>query len=195
MFREEKVLADMDERGEILLAQGNQAWDRGDRQNAEALFRQLMEEYPDRPEGYNKVGVVMAESGQLNEAEQYFLRALAQDRSHAPALTNLGNIYLERGHTDQAIQHYMLALSSDPDYPAAHRNLSVAYRRQGRYYAFVSHFKRSQRLDDRRAREEFRRHRGQAGLSGRPPRLALPPWIWWVIAGIGVVIILTVFHR
>lgn len=188
-------MAELDERGEALLAQGNQAWDRGDRQTAESFFRQLMEEYPDRPEGYNKIGVVMAETGQLNEAEQYFLWALAQDRAHAPALTNLGNIYLERGSTDQAIQHYMLALTSDPDYPPAHRNLSVAYRKKGQYYAFVSHFKRSQRLDDRRAREEFRRRRHTPNATGGPIGMSLPPWLWWVFAGIGVLIILTVFHR
>jgi len=187
-------LAEWDERGQQLLTQGSQAWEQGDRGRAEALFNQLLDEFPDRPEGYNKLGVVCAEAGQLGQAEQYFLAAIAKDRLHAPALTNLGNIYLERGEVEQAVQHYMLALQSDPEYPPAHRNLGVAYRRQGKYSAFVSHFKRSQKLDDRRSREEYRKNRGQASRGARITR-PTPTFVWWIIAGIGVVIILTVFHR
>ncbi len=188
-------MAEWEEHGQALLQQGTDSWEKGDRAHAEELFNQVLEEFPDRPEGYNKVGVVLAETGRLSEAEQYFLRALTQDRAHAPALTNLGNIYLERGETDQAIQHYMLALQSDPDYPAAHRNMAVAYRRQGKYSSFVSHFKKSQKLDDRRAREQHRLRMGQARGGHRAPRVVIPSFVWWVLIGIGVVLILTVVHR
>lgn len=188
-------MADWQTEGRDLLAKGTQAWDRGDRLNAEAYFRQLTQEFPDRPEGYNKIGVVFAETGQLDEAERHFLLALTKDRGHAPALTNLGNIYLERGKTEDAIQHYLLALQNDPDYPAAHRNLGVAYRRQGRYYSYVSHFKRSQRLDGRKSRQELFRRSGSAfrstAKSGGP---TIPSFIWLIVAAIGVVIILSVFH-
>lgn len=186
-------MAQWDEQGQQLLNQGSQAWEQGNRLEAERLFNQLVEDYPERPEGYNKVGVILAQTGQLEQAEKYFLRAIAQDRMHAPALTNLGNIYLERGETEQAIQHYLLALQSDPEYPPAHRNLGVAYRRQGKYSAFVSHFKRSQKLDSRRSREELRKNRPQLPKGGH--MVQPPPYLWWIIAGVGVVIILTVFHR
>lgn len=162
---------------------------------AESFFRLLVQDYPKRPEGYNKLGMVMAETGHLEEAERYFLRALAQDRTHAPALTNVGNIYLERGETEQAIQHYLLALQNDPDYPPAHRNLGVAYKRQGRYSAYVSHFKRSQRLDNRRTREAFRL--GAKGASSGARRLMprIPSFVWLVFVLIGVALIVSVFHR
>ncbi|NMP20929.1 tetratricopeptide repeat protein [Sulfobacillus sp. DSM 109850] len=170
------------------MQEGTDAWTRGDRDTAERAFNRLLDEFPERPEGYNKVGVILADSGQLDEAEKYFLTALKWDRKYAPALTNLGNIYLERGEVERSIQHYLLALDSDPEYPPAHRNLSVAYRRQGRYSAFVSHYKRSQRLDNQRAREEIRRRGGF-----RMP--VIPPVVLWVAAAIGVVVILTVVHR
>lgn len=188
-------MSDWDDRGIGLLAQGNEAWDRGDRLNAERIFRQIVQEFPDRPDGYNKIGVLFAETGQLQDAEQYFLRALTQDRTHAPALTNMGNILLERGQIDEAIQHYLLALTSDPEYPAAHRNLGVAYRRQGKYHSYVSHFKRSQRLDNRRARDELRKKR--IGLSPAGPSAGprVPAVVWLILAVVGVVIILTVFRR
>ena len=189
-------MSEWDERAQSLLAEGSNAWDRGNRLQAEKLFRQVVQEFPNRPEGYNKVGVIFAETGQLQEAEQYFLMALTQDRSYAPALTNLGNILLERGQTDEAIQHYLLALQSDPDYPAAHRNLGVAYRRQGKYNSYVTHFKRSQKLDDRRVRDEMRRRRVTGGGRSTPaagPRI--PTFVWLILAAIGAVILLTVFRR
>ena len=190
-------MTDWDVKGQQLLEQGSKAWSRGDRAEAEALFNQLLDEYPDRPEGYNKVGVVLAETGQLEQAEQYFLTALSKDRMHAPSLTNLGNIFLERGDVDQAIQHYLLALQSDPEYPPAHRNLGVAYRRQRKYSAFVSHYKRAQRFEDRRERDAFRHRRGQAVRSPdgkRSTRPPLPSFVWWVLAGVGMIIILTAVH-
>lgn len=192
MCREDSVVAEWEETGEVLLAKGNKAWDTGNRPDAEAAFRQLLNDFPDRPEGYNKMGVVFAETGHLEEAEKYFLTALAQDRKHAPALTNLGNIYLERGQTDEAIQHYLLALQSDPEYPAAHRNLGVAYRRMGKYSAYVSHYKRSQRLAGRRERAETRRRlKGQASGGG----LQIPGFVWIIVAAIGAAIIVSVLHR
>lgn len=187
-------MSDWEEKGEILFNTGNAAWERGDLLNAEKLFRQLVQEFPDRPEGYNKIGVIFAETGQLQEAEQYFLRALAQDRAHAPALTNLGNIYLERGQNDEAVQHYMLALQTDPEYAAAHRNLGVAFRRQGRYSSYVSHFKRSQRLDNRQARDAVRKRRVSSAKDGAPA-IRIPSFVWLALAAVGVIVILTVFRR
>ncbi|MCY0878133.1 MAG: tetratricopeptide repeat protein [Firmicutes bacterium] len=188
-------MTDWDDEGQDLLQRGTEAWERRDRATAEALFSQLVQLFPDRPEGYNKLGVISAESGELKTAEEYFLRALSVDRRYAPALTNLGNIYLERGEVDQAIQHYYLALNSDPDYAPAHRNLSVAYRKQGKYAAFVSHFKRSQRLDVRRAHQEFRDQTRQTATGPLGRAATFPAWVWWVTAGIGVAILLTVFKR
>ncbi|MCY0899673.1 MAG: tetratricopeptide repeat protein [Firmicutes bacterium] len=187
-------MTDWEQYGEDLLRRGTLAWERRDRSTAEKLFTQLVQQFPERPEGYNKLGVLCADSGQLEAAEQYFLRALAADGRHAPALTNLGNIYLERGDVDQAIQHYLLALNHDPDYPPAHRNLSVAYKRQGKYSAFVSHFKRSQRLDARRAQEDIRARARVKDGDGRSMMAWVPPWLWWVAVAAGLLIILTVFH-
>ena len=188
-------MSEWDNRGQDLLNQGNNAWDKGERLKAEEFFRLLVQDFPERPEGYSKVGMIMAETGRLDDAEQYFLRALTQDRNHSPALTNLGNIYLERGNIDEAIKYYLLALQNDPDYPPAHRNLSVAYKRQGRYSAYVSHFKRSQRLENRRTREAFRL-RGKSSTAGeRRTAPRLPSFVWLVMLLIGVALIVSVLHR
>ncbi|POB12075.1 MAG: tetratricopeptide repeat protein [Sulfobacillus thermosulfidooxidans] len=180
-----------DSQGQTWLMQGTHAWEGGEREQALDIFHRIIDAYPERPEGYNKIGVIYAETGQLDDAEKYFLYALSKDRMHVPALTNLGNIYLERGQLTEAIQHYALALQADPEYPPAHRNLGVAYRRQGRIGASVSHLKRSQRLEARRLDEKARAERRlQPGPAKSGPKMELSHfgvrWALWILAAIVV---------
>lgn len=179
------MVEDWDVAGQKLLVEGTYAWQTGHHEEAMHKFEELIERYPERPEGYNKMGVVFAQKGSLGEAEQYFLTALAKDRMHAPALTNLGNIYLERGELELAVQHYTLALSVDAEYAPAHRNLSVAYRRLGRLNQSVTHLKRSQRLETQRQRDEFRAERAvRAGQAPPKPSRSRPrsiSMVWWIL--------------
>ncbi|OLZ08972.1 tetratricopeptide repeat protein [Sulfobacillus thermosulfidooxidans] len=174
-----------DEEGQLWLAQGTKAWESGDRDEAMKIFNRIMDVYPERPEGYNKLGVIYAETGQLDHAEKYFLYALSKEKMHVPSLTNLGNIYLERGQIDEAIKHYTLALQSDPEYPPAHRNLAIAYRRMGRIGQSVAHLKRSQRLETRQLAKD-RPLMPMAKLGKKewfPLGVFVRQWIW-VILGI-----------
>ncbi len=173
--------------GQLWLAKGTRAWESGNREEAREIFNRITDEYPERPEGYNKIGVLYAETGQLEKAEKYFLFALSKESCHVPSLTNLGNIFLERGQLDDAVKHYTLALQNDPEYPPAHRNIAIAYRRMGRIAPSVSHLKRSQRLETRKPRPQ-----DTVGLSRherdlKPSSSQLSPWIrqWiWIIMGV-----------
>ena len=89
--------------GVALLERANNAWRVGKVHEAEKLYGEVVDQYPDRPEGYNKVGVIHAEMGRPRDAEQWFAQALVADPHFVPALTNLGNILLERGETDKAL--------------------------------------------------------------------------------------------
>ncbi len=189
--------------GQKMLMEGTQAWQSGKRDQAMAIFQKVVDQYPERPEGYNKIGVIYAQTGELDAAERYFLTALSMDRTHAPSLTNLGNIYLERGDLDNAVQHYTLALASDSNYAPAHRNLSVAYRKQGHLNRSVTHLKRSQRLETQHQREDFRAERALRAGHAPPDRKSgganrfnfSSRNIWWiVIIGVAVYITLKAGH-
>lgn len=183
-------MAEWDVAGQGLLDEGMAAWQAGRRAEAEALYRQVVERFPLRPEGYNKLGTVYANARELDEAEQYFRQALSRDARHVPALTNLGNIYLERGDVDEAIRLYLLALNADSEYAPAHRNLAIAYRRQGRISLFVSHWKRSQRLTVKGWRNDAKVPLAGGLRLGEPLR-AGRLW-WWIAIGVLVVVL---FHR
>ncbi|MDA8195051.1 MAG: tetratricopeptide repeat protein [Thermaerobacter sp.] len=165
-------MTDWDGEAQELLTQGVTAWQQGRRADAISAYQTLIDRYPDRPEGYSKLGVVYAESGNLEEAERHFRLALACDPHHAPALTNLGNALLERGQPDDAIALYTRALLVDPEYPPAHRNLAIAYRRQGYIGAAVTHLRQSQSP----AAGSKRAGAGRPGV-GRKPSL----WVWLLV--------------
>lgn len=171
------------EEAEILLQRGDDALARGDRDGALHVYRMLIEGFPERPEGYNKMGVVYAEMGNSREAERCFLASLARERRYPPALSNLGNIYLERGDVDSAISHYSLALEVDPSYAPAHHNLAVALRRKGDVTASVRHLKRARQLG-----EPTLATRGARRLQGPPAR-----WLVWALLALAA--ILLVVHR
>ncbi len=167
----------LDDSFEDLLREGNQAWSTGRKDLAVRYYQMLIERFPDNPNGYNRLGAVTAESGDLAQAKWYFARALECDGRHAPTLSNLGNISLEEGDLDEAIAFYGLALGSDPDYAPAHHNLAVAYRQKGQLGTSVRHLKLAQRLERRRDALDAA-HRGDTRrrylrMGGR--------FVWWWI--------------
>lgn len=166
-------MTDWDEHAQDLLSRGTTAWQRRRYDEAVSAFHALMANYPERPEGYNKMGVVCADTGKREQAETYFRQALSRDAMHVPSLTNLANIELENGNVSDAIHLYHRALEADPTYPPAHRNLAIAYRKMGRLSASVHHLRQA---------ETPSRHRNRAlpSFSARPGQRRVPLWVWFV---------------
>lgn len=171
-----------DSEGRVLLLRGDGALARGNQEAALLAFQTLVEGFPERPEGYNKMGVVYAGLGDVERAERWFLASLARDRRHAPALSNLGNIYLERGDVDNAISHYTLALKADPNYSPAHHNLAAAYRRKGDIAGSVTHLKRSRALGERSLS-------GEGGRARRHPLAGGARWMVWPLLAAAVALL------
>lgn len=160
-------------RADNLRTQGR--WD-----EAQAVLDRLVEAFPQRPEPYNKLGVLYAERQRLDEAEGCFREALARDRHYVPALTNLGNLLLERGRPAEALAYYAEALQIDPDYPPLHRNLAVAYRRLGDLGTSVQHLRRAEQL-------AAAQKRATAKGAGRlvPAWSTIGVW-WWAVIAMGI---------
>jgi hypothetical protein len=69
------------------------------------------------PRDYNRLGVVYAKYGRLDQAKRYFQQALDAGRS-PDALLNLGNIYYLEDDYRSALDHFEQAEDLDPDNPA-----------------------------------------------------------------------------
>lgn len=72
------------------------------------------------------LGVTLALSGDVAEAESVFVSLLSSDPAGTRALTNLGNIHLMKGELEVALAFYDMAFRGDPEDPGILLNRSVA---------------------------------------------------------------------
>jgi len=101
-------------KGSILTAQG---------QNAEAIkvYLSLTEDFPDLPEPYNNLAVLLADQGQYDKARAALEMAVRVAPGFATAHENLGDIYVQL-----AIQSYEKATQIDTTGVASQRKLKMA---------------------------------------------------------------------
>lgn len=69
-------------------------------------------------------GTLSYESGNLEKARDYFLRAAEVDPESALAHFNLGSVLDELGELEEACRHLRQAVQLDPNYPDARYNLA-----------------------------------------------------------------------
>ncbi len=78
------------------------------RAEAKAVFAALSEDFPELPDPYNNLAVLLAAEGHLNEALAALQAALRNDPTHRAARENLGDVHLAL-----AIQAWNAAQSGD----------------------------------------------------------------------------------
>ena len=75
------------------------------------LLRQALLRHPDSVEIRNRIGRLLLELGQLEEAEESFGAALRVQPDHAPSLNDLGVVLADQGRTAAALQCFRDALA------------------------------------------------------------------------------------
>lgn len=92
------------------------------RAEAKAVFTALSEDFPELPDPYNNLAVLLAAEGHLNEALAALQAALRNDPTHRAARENLGDVHLAL-----AIQAWNAAQSGDAEADAhLRRKLQLA---------------------------------------------------------------------
>ena len=71
-------------------------------------YERMTQEYPELPEPYNNLAVLLAADGKLTQAEALLQRALVAQPGYATAYENLGDVYVAR-----ALDAYQRAARSD----------------------------------------------------------------------------------
>jgi tetratricopeptide (TPR) repeat protein len=117
----------------VLETEANRAFYRGDNENAERLYRRLIEIGPNWVIAYNQLGYITMLQGRFAEAEEYFTsyRFIAPDQANPH--DSLGELYIILGRLPEAVQSFETALKIRPDFWDSYSHLVLARTLLGDY--------------------------------------------------------------
>jgi tetratricopeptide (TPR) repeat protein len=100
---------------------------RGHLDEAESLYRCVLEQQPHHPDALRLLGVLCRQRGDLDRARQWLERALAVQPQAADTHHDLGLVWFELRRYREAIAQYKNAIQLQREFPEAHYNLGNAY--------------------------------------------------------------------
>ena len=115
------------------LHQGASALNRGDARAAEKHLSGVLLHVPDEPNALFLLGGVKKKFGDLKEAQDLMLKALAKHPNPEQVHNSLANVFREDGQYSDAISHYEMAIDRNPDYIDALFNLGLLHHAEQRY--------------------------------------------------------------
>jgi tetratricopeptide (TPR) repeat protein len=114
------------------LVQGKQLHQAGRLEEAEAVYRDLLQESPQDGETLHALGLLLHHRGRHQEAIAFLGRSLAAGGPRALIHGDLGAIYLASRMLPEAVTHCREAIRFSPGLAIAHFNLGAALLRLGR---------------------------------------------------------------
>jgi len=99
---------------------------------AEALYRQILETEPGHADAHHMLGVGACQRGDLEQGVRLIERAIAASPNDAVFHNNLGNAFRELGRLDDAIRSFAAAAKLNPNLAEAHYNTANIHMHQGR---------------------------------------------------------------
>jgi predicted TPR repeat methyltransferase len=116
-------------------------------QNAEKVYRKILELIPEQPDALNFLAMIEMDRGKFDMAIALMRRSLAADPEHGERYNNLGNLLFAAEHIDEAVEAYEQAIARCPATAAAFSNLGIVYRAQGRLEDAARAYDRALELD------------------------------------------------
>lgn len=123
---------------DLILNLGLTAWNTGNMDGAERMFRVYIETRPDSPEGYNNLASVMRDRGNINQAIEIIRGAIYRIPDQPMLWNTLATILSEDGRVEEGLAFYEEALRLDPNFARVWHNLGYSYVHLGRYEESLS---------------------------------------------------------
>lgn len=115
-----------------LLNTGVQFHQQGNAEQAEILYRQVLELNSDQPHALHLIGVLHHQRGAHGEAIELIEKSLANMPGFADAELNLGAAYFAVGDFARAERHFRRGVELNPDSAQGHSNLATVLARLSR---------------------------------------------------------------
>lgn len=117
---------------DMILKQALKLHNDGQLDEAEQLYRQILETVPGHPVVLNLLGLIAQSRGLHKQATDFFSRAIAQNPQSAEYYFNLAWSEERSGQKAQAAEAYLRALQLQPGIKEAHNALGNIYAGQGK---------------------------------------------------------------
>lgn len=115
--------------------------------DTESVYKYMLKLSPDVAILHSDLGLVLNNSGKVDEAIEHFNKALKLVPNFAEAHSNLGCALRKLGKTDEEILHYRKALELKPNSVIAHYNLATALAEQGKTDEAIAEYRQALRLE------------------------------------------------
>jgi len=103
----------------------------GRREDAERLYRSVLQQVPDQPDALNLLGVLAVDGGSKEMAVDLITRAFARRPMDANIRNNLGNALFMQRRYDEAQEHLEQAMVLQENFAEAIFNLAKTIRMKG----------------------------------------------------------------
>ena len=129
-----------------VLATAVQYHQAGRLEQAELLYRQILQRDPRHADAWHLLGVAASQSGRHQVAAESIQRAIALNPKVAAFYGNLGNVYTSLGQLEEAVNSFQQALKLQPNFVDAQLNLGIAFKDQRQLAAAEASFQQALRL-------------------------------------------------
>ena len=128
---------------EAQLQQAESLMESGDKEEAIALYEQIISTVPNCVQARINLGFLQQEKGEFDAAIPHYREALKIDPNIPQTAYNLAKVFEEKGQAKEAIEHYQQALVAQPDFVPALINLAVALQESGELLEAVNLYRRA----------------------------------------------------
>ncbi len=151
---------------DLLLNLGLTAWNLDLLDGAERMFRLFIEKRPENPAGYNNLGSIQRDKGNLNAAIETLKGAIYRMPEQAMLWNSLATALAEEGRAEESLVFYREALRLDPKFARVWHNLGYSFAHLGRLDEAVSAYDSALSLVDNAHERIESRHSRSLGLVG-----------------------------
>ncbi|HXD18651.1 MAG TPA: tetratricopeptide repeat protein [Vicinamibacterales bacterium] len=114
---------------------------------AEDIYRAILEQVPDHADAMHYLGVVVHQKGRHDEALALIEQSVALAPTQADWYSNLGIVLKARTKVDDAVSAFRRAIALDPRHVNAYNNLGVLLRAQGQIREAEASYRKAIELD------------------------------------------------
>jgi len=115
-------------------------------EQAEAVYKKILDRYPNYPDALHLLGVIAHQQGKNEAAVELIAKAIAVNPVNPNYYNNMGASLRDMGRTEESLACYRKTVELKPDYAEAYNNMGNVLRDQGKTAEAIACYQKSLEL-------------------------------------------------